>query len=92
MFSLFRRVERNSSHLERAGVATEIAEDLLGSTEGPFGINHPAFPIELVAQTSEATRVGELSRTAFKSELALVVRLSETGEELRPLAEISEIV
>jgi hypothetical protein len=64
------------------GIAAEILQDVLGSTEGWFGVDDPVFAEERTQPGSEELGMGE--RCEFSGQVQLAVREGrlEAGDEL----------
>src|SRR5262249_7547754 len=77
-------VERDESMVgqtDSMGVAAEIPEDLLRSTERRLDVDNPTGAIQLVAKAREATRIGQGGGGSLEPELAVVVQAHEASEE-----------
>ena len=64
------------------GVATEILEHLLGTSEGAFGVDHPRLGVEIGEEGGAASGVGEERSAAAQAERAALEGVLERGEEL----------
>ncbi len=64
------------------GVSAEIAQRMLGSAEGPLGVNHPVVTEQDSEPGSEAAWFGKRCEVAVELELAFAERRLEAGEEL----------
>jgi len=66
------------------GVARQIFEDLLWSTEWSFGVNHPLALAGLRPPGVEGCRLGQSLQFTMKSKFALAECLPQVDEELLP--------
>src|SRR3954469_19389292 len=64
------------------GVPAEILEDLLGSGERALGVDHPVLAVQRVLELVEAFGVRENRTRLLQLELAALVGIGESVEEL----------
>ena len=64
-------------------VAPEIAEDLVGTGEGPFGIHDPVDRPQSTEQRREGVAIGQIGRAIGEAQLARSEGPSQGGEILR---------
>ncbi len=64
------------------GVATEIAQNLQGTTESGLGIDDPVVAMQAAEEFRELLRVGESGRGAGAAQLLTAMKSFQTGEEL----------
>jgi hypothetical protein len=63
-------------------VPAEILEDLLGSGEWALGVDYPVLSVQRVLQLVEAFRVRENRTRVLQPELAALIGIGESIEEL----------
>jgi hypothetical protein len=63
------------------GVAAEIGENLLGTTEGRFGVDHPVDAAKRAEPAGEGDRLGEVGEFAEETEVAVLERGAQFVEE-----------
>jgi hypothetical protein len=68
------------SHAVR--IAAEVPQNVLGSAERPFAIDHPVLSVRLPNQLTEYLRLGQGLQRAMKAKLPIFIRLLESIVEL----------
>lgn len=77
-------------HDTRAGdpntvrVQTQIADHLLGPTEGALGVHHPPLVVQAAPKRGEGRRIRQLSGGAHELQLAGFVGIHQPSQELAP--------
>src|SRR5271165_6242707 len=66
------------------GIASQVLENMLGSTEGWFGIDNPFCRTEQAQQGVELTWVGQVGRGAEAAEFSFLISLLKEGQHLAP--------
>ena len=64
------------------GVAAEITENVLGTTEGRFAVDHPVLTEKGAKESSESLRFREKLEVPVEAELAVVEGSFESGDKL----------
>ncbi len=64
------------------GVAAEIAQRMLGTAEGRFGVDHPVVAIQRAKPGRKRTRLGEWSESAMEAEFAGRMQLAQARDKL----------
>jgi hypothetical protein len=64
------------------GVASQIAQNLVGAAERRLGVNHPFPVVEGGDELRKTDRVGELSKSSVELQVIRSKRLFQIGEEL----------
>ena len=57
---------------DTVGVAGQVAQDVLGSTEGRFEVNHPVLPEQGAQEGGEGLRLTEGPERSRESKLGMV--------------------
>ncbi len=60
------------------GVGAEIVKDILGATEGPFGVDHPVGSIQGTKPRGERLRRLQVRQLSGEGQLAVAMKLAES--------------
>jgi hypothetical protein len=66
---------------DAVGVAAEVAEDLLGTSERALGVDDPVLSVEVILEPGEGTRIPELGQGTGEVEVPAGVLARQGGEE-----------